>query len=80
MSLVREGIYVGQWAPHNTFRLHVSALRQVIAWDKARGGRLAHDFGFPPAIVLMSEDSQDVTLGEPKLLGNGSSVTIHSSS
>lgn len=62
------------------FILRVSALRQVVAWNKARRSGLSHDFSFPPAVVLVSEDSQDVTFGKSKLLGNGSCVAVHRSS
>jgi hypothetical protein len=40
---------------------------------------MAGDLGFPPPVVLVSEHSQDVALGESKFLGNGSSIAVHCS-
>lgn len=57
-----------------------SAVLQVIAGHQTQASRLAENFGFPPAIVLLSGDSKNITLVEAELFRNLSLIHVHCTS
>ena len=40
------------------------AVLEIVAWDESSGSSFATHFGFPPAIVLVSNHGQDISLRE----------------
>lgn len=55
----------------------ILAMLEVVTWHQAWGSRLGCEFGFPPTVVLMSEDSKNFAFGETKFFRYCGGVAIH---
>lgn len=53
---------------------------QIVAGHQARVATGIGYFGFPPAVVLETDDCKNVTLREAKLLRDGCSVAVQCTS
>ena len=52
----------------------------VVAGYHTRRNVLANNFRFPPTIVLVAEDGEDVAFGKREFFGDGGLVVKHSAS
>lgn len=53
---------------------------QIIAWHKTRVATGVGDFGFPPPVILQTENGKDISLTKGELFRDGGIVGVHSTS